>query len=558
MISTYQNLSNQVKKNNYHRLDSTLKVCEFEEKTGRQSQRQFAQEHKIPRTTLQNWLSRKENIDASPALVAFFESPEGLAFLHRLITAAHFEFTKVGVSSIHNVSNFLKTCGVAPFVACSYTTHQRIAKEMDNELIRFGKSEFDRLATQMPPKPITLAEDETFHPQICLVAIEAVSNYIILERYVQSRNGATWNKSVDEALAGLPVKVFQVTSDQGSGLLNHVKNGLGVHQSPDIFHVSYEIGKGTSGPLASKIRRAERALLTEEKQVEKIYNKMRCYDDNERRPKGRRPDFEKKLNLAEKEREHAETALQKARENQATVRVERKKIGHVYHPYDPLTGRRQDASTVQSLLEACFNEINKATPDLSTKCRKRIEKAYRVVTSLVSTIAFFWVMVEQHLENKDFTDEEKDIIQEYLIPGFYLASVAEKEKDEVRREGIRRQSEKLLSIISQQDGVIAGVRPPKTAVLIKSAKECAQFFQRSSSCVEGRNAQLSLRHHGIHRLSDRHLQAQTVIHNFHIKREDDTTPAMRFFEAEHGNPFDHLLNNMDYPARPRKRLAMAA
>jgi len=558
MISPYQNLSDQVSKKNYHRLDSTINVCEFETKINRQSQRQFAQEHRIPRTTLQHWLKRKNTLDASPALVSFFEGPEGLAFLHRLITAAHFEFTKVGVASVHNVSNFLKACGLAPFVACSYTTHQRVSRKLDKELIKFGRHEHARLAEQMPTKAITLVEDETFHPQICLVAIEAVSNFIILERYVESRDGDTWNKSVEEALAGLPVKVLQVTSDQGSGLLNHVKNGLGVHQSPDIFHVSYEIGKGTSGPLASKIRRAEQALLTEEKQVEKIYNKMSCYDDNERRPRGRRPGFEKKLNLAEKEREHAETALQKARENQETVRVARKKIGHVYHPYDLLTGRRQDASTVQNLLEACFNEINKATPDLSTKCCKRIEKAYKVVTGLVSTIAFFWVMVEQHLENKDLTAEEKDIIQEYLIPGFYLASVAEKEKDEVRREEISRQSDKLLSIINRQEGVIAGLSPSKTAALIKSAKECAQFFQRSSSCVEGRNAQLSLRHHGIHRLSDTHLQAQTVIHNFHIKRDDDTTPAMRFFEAEHGNLFDHLLTNIDYPARPRKRLPMAA
>ncbi len=33
---------------------------------------------------------------------------------------------------------------------------------MDKELIKFGKSERDRLAAQMPSKTITLAEDETF------------------------------------------------------------------------------------------------------------------------------------------------------------------------------------------------------------------------------------------------------------------------------------------------------------------------------------------------------------------------------------------------------------
>ena len=558
MTSPYQIPSNQLRENNYTRLHSTTKTSEFEAASGRQSQRQFAQEHKIPRTTLQHWLTRKDNIDASPALVVFFESPDGAAFLHRLITAAHFEFTKVGVASIRNVSNFLKACGLDPFVGCSYTTHQRISKKMDKELIRFGKSEHNRLAKQMPPKAITLAEDETFHPEICLVAMEVVSNYILLEKYAKNRNGETWNTSVENALAGLPVRVIQVTSDQGSGLLNHVKKRLGVHHSSDIFHVSYEIGKGTSGPLASEIRRAEKIFLLEEKQVKKAKAKMHCYDVQERRPRGRRPNFEKKINLTEKEKERAEAGLQKARKNQEITREERKKIGRIYHPYDPITGEMQNSSTVESLLEACFSEINKATAGLSEKCHNRVEKAYKVVANLVSTIAFFWTMVDQHLENKDFTDKEKVLLKNRLIPGFYLALVAEKEKDEVRKTAIQRQSAKLLSVISQHEGLIPGVSPPKTTNLIQSAKECAQFFQRSSSCVEGRNAQLSLRHHGKHRLSDIHLQAQTVIHNFHIKREDNTTPAFRFFEAKHGNVFDHLLNNMDYPARPRKRLAMAA
>ena len=167
-------------------------------------------------------------------------------------------------------------------------------------------------------------------------------------------------------------------------------------------------------------------------------------------------------------------------------------------------------------------------------------------------------MIDQHIENNNFSVKEEKILKDRLIPGFYLSFVSEKEKDESRREQIEQQSVKLLSIIRQNDSSIPGIRPEKKELLIQSAKECAQFFQRSSSCVEGRNAQLSLRHHGIHRLSDTHLTAQTVIHNYHIKRADNTTPALRFFEAEHGNLFEHLLNNMDYPPRPRNHLAMAA
>ena len=66
--------------------------------------------------------------------------------------------------------------------------------------------------------------------------------------------------------------------------------------------------------------------------------------------------------------------------------------------------------------------------------------------------------------------------------------------------------------------------------LEKAARDCAQIFQRSSSCVEGGNAQLALRHQGIHRRSDRHLQALTVMHNYYVRKRDGTTASERFFE----------------------------
>ena len=65
-------------------------------------------------------------------------------------------------------------------------------------------------------------------------------------------------------------------------------------------------------------------------------------------------------------------------------------------------------------------------------------------------------------------------------------------------------------------------------------------------------------HHGIHRLSDRHLKALTIVHNFYIRNRDGTTLAERFFETKHNDLFEWLLDNLEYPVRPRKRLAKAA
>ena len=79
--------------------------------------------------------------------------------------------------------------------------------------------------------------DEIFHPEICLVAIEPVSNFILVERYAMDRKAKTWDESVRDALDNFPVEVIQVASDEGRSLISHALEGLKVHHSPDCFHV---------------------------------------------------------------------------------------------------------------------------------------------------------------------------------------------------------------------------------------------------------------------------------------------------------------------------------
>jgi len=528
---------------------------EFEKVKHLFSQRQFSKENGVARTTLQHWLSRKEAIDQSATLVAFFESPEGLAFIHRLITAAHLEFTKNGAASIHNVSNFLKMCGLSAFVASSYPSQRRIACQMDEKIIAFEKDERERLATKMPVKAITVCEDETFHPQICLVGTEPISNYILVEKYAENRKTETWTEALCTAIKGLPVKIVQVTSDQGSSLVRHALKSLKVHHSPDCFHVIYEIGKGTSVAMASKVKRAQSEYESKVKQEQQAIDRKEAYDTAQKRPRGRRPDFEKQIHSAQEQAQKAKKDLKKAEENQETVRSSKAQIGQVYHPYNLKTGEKQDDRDVSQLLSDLFDSINNAAVGLSDKCRERVAKAKRVVRQMVGTITFFHIMVSQYLDNMNLSSHDKELMEKYLIPGYYLRLAAGRQKDPYIRDGIYEKAQELLSVLENRDE--GHVKFSDTARLKKAAKECAQFFQRSSSCVEGRNAQLALRHQGIHRLSDRHLKALTVIHNYYIKRRDGTTAAQRFFETKHRDLFDFLLENMNYPVRPRNHLRMA-
>jgi len=473
-----------------------------------------------------------------------------------MITAAHISFTKDGTASIHNVADFLEKSGVSPFVASSYASQCRVSKQLDDNIIEFGKIEDGRLAQQMPEKAITLCEDETFHPEICLVAIEPVSNFILVERYAEDRKTKTWDEAVCDTLKNFPVKVIQVASDEGRSLIRHARKSLKVHHSPDCFHVIYEIGKGTCGALMSKVRKAENAHENAIKQTLGIGCKKERFD--EKRPRGRRPRFEEKIEQAKQEEDQAKEDLEQARLNYETVRNAKAEIGKVYHPYNLKNGQKQDSETVSELLSGCFDEIHKATADLSDRCKERVNKAQRVMRHMVATIAFFFNMVDIYLDNMQLSDRDKRLMNSYLIPGHYLKLAASKERDVARKADLVEKAQELLSIVNSLETLGEVGSDCEIEKLAKAARDCAQLFQRSSSCAEGRNAQLALRHQGIHRLGNRHLQALTVIHNYYVRRLDETTAAERLFEAKPNDLFVFLLDRMDYPARPRNHLKLAA
>ena len=108
----------------------------------------------------------------------------------------------------------------------------------------------------MPPRQITVAEDETFHPDICLVAMEPVSGFLLVEQYEPQRDADTWNQCLQEKLQPLPVTVCQVVSDAAKALVRQTEILLGVHHSPDLFHVQHDMVQATSLALAGQTERA--------------------------------------------------------------------------------------------------------------------------------------------------------------------------------------------------------------------------------------------------------------------------------------------------------------
>ncbi len=113
------------KNRQWDRNEVASNLIQFEKVRSRTSQRQAAKKLGVPRTTLRSWLARKDSLDASPVVAAFFEHPDGLAFLHRLVIAAQFVMSLHSNGSIRMLCLFLKLSGLNSFVASSYGAQQK-------------------------------------------------------------------------------------------------------------------------------------------------------------------------------------------------------------------------------------------------------------------------------------------------------------------------------------------------------------------------------------------------------------------------------------------------
>jgi hypothetical protein len=156
------------------------------------SEREMVRELGVARSSLRDWQRRAEQTPAPAALVAFAESAEGVQWLHRQVMAMHFVITLLAGAGVRLVCEYLELSGLSAFVASSYGAQQQISVALEEAVVASGEQQRAELGPGMPRRQVTVCEDETFHPEICLVGLEPVSNFILLEQYAQNRSAATW------------------------------------------------------------------------------------------------------------------------------------------------------------------------------------------------------------------------------------------------------------------------------------------------------------------------------------------------------------------------------
>jgi Family of unknown function (DUF6399) len=517
------------------------------------SERQAAQELKVPRTTLQAWRIWHDSLDICSHVVEFFQSGPGLAFLHRIVIAFHVVCVEVGACGIRLVCLFLHLTGLDRFVAASYGAQQQVNRRVEEAMVTYHRDETTRLASDMPHKDLTVTQDETFTGGLCLITMDPESNFIILEQLAQARDQASWHEHMVPALAQLNCRVIQSTSDEAPGLLAYVEHYLEAHHSPDLFHVQHELVKAVSGPMATKERAAYKAVTEAREQLEHVQTGRQSADDESETHRPSRPP------KAAMSLEHAEQALAAASREHARLAQQRQQvkahirsIGHDYHFVDLERGVRRNGQLIASDIQGHIELIRTIAQHegLSKSCLERIEKAERVVPKMRATIEFVSGYVGHQVAQLDVTPPVSFAMHAKLIPSYYLDRVAQT-RTVSDGEPLRELAERLRAPLFEPGGVLSALSPEAQDHLHDEAKRLAAVFQRSSSNVEGRNGYLSLRSHQLRGLDlPRKRECFTAIHNFFLTRPDGTTAAERFFGQKPRSMFAAILASVELAPAP--------
>jgi hypothetical protein len=520
-----------------------------------ETQRGVAADMGVARSTLRGWCRDVPHGDSPAGLTAFARTPEGVAWLHRMVLAAHFSITLRAAGGTRLVSEFLELSGLSAFVGVSDGAQHALNAALETAVVAVAAEQRTALAEGMPARAVTVCEDETFHPGICLVAIEPVSNFILLEHYAADRTAATWTAALEGACTGLAVEVIQSTADEAKALRRHAETDLGAHHSPDLFHGQHEVSKATSLALARDLRQVEAGVAAAQRQWEAERAAQQAFEARVPRPLGRPPAFETRIGAALSALVAVEAERDRARERQSEARALIRELGVLYHPYDPVDGQTQPVERVAARFTAIWTRLKglAEAADLPERARERIMKAERLTVQWLATLTFFFATVTARVEALALAPELEAAVLEQLIPAIYLERVAARSTAAETRHRVQAASTALFDALRRAGHPLQRLAPEDSARVEQVAGACADLFQRSSSCVEGRNGQLSLHHHGRHRLSDRKLAALTAVHNFHIRRADDTTAAERFFGRTHPVLFEQILLRVPLPPRPRRR-----
>jgi hypothetical protein len=252
----------------------------------------------------------------------------------------------------------------------------------------------------------------------CLVAIELVSNYILVEKFTEDRKATTWQKEIQGRLEGFNVEVGQVVSDL-CGAIRSCTKALEAEHIPELFHAQREISKATSASLASQQRASEKELSKANETVKKIEDEPRRMTKKARERK--KWEIKKALEIQGKLKIDCEQKTARREEVKSAV----KEMGKIHHPIDLKTGALQTAAGMGARFNEQFALIEKRSSEakLSDSSTARLEKAKRAFDAIVCYLIFYFSFYKAFVDDLELSLKQDRFFNDVIFPLAYLKMI---------------------------------------------------------------------------------------------------------------------------------------
>ncbi len=486
------------------------------------SLRSLAKQTNIPKSSVhRHKIKQQERIEFIGN--SFFETEAGLEWMHRLFFAVIFVFgIQSGVGS-ETISVFFNLILLKKYVATS-SSCIRDMKQMVRVLIdKYGARQIDKVLRACKDKELHLGGDETFFGEsLFLILMELTSGFIFTEALVKDRKYNTWQKYAGGILKKFK-KILSFTSDGACALLNLGKD-VSCKNVMDLFHLLQDAKR----LFATKFHSKRRSLLAK---LKKLNQEVFSTSDEK------------------------EDAIAAVDNKLALIDIGQKDYRNTLFTISTQSHPFKDTFQIKSSteLEEQLIQQHKILGSIAQTCeiidkKKLLNRFGKRIKSLARINDLWHKWVEESISCKTTNFWIKEWATSYLLPYIYFKEQFRKSK---KKKRLRDYYQNLVEKAKVRLDAHLLTEEYLTEDIISWAKMITLKYQRSTSAIEGRNARLSQHYFSVRGIRQAHINSMTVIHNFWIKRRDNTTAAQRLCGFSPPDLFEYILNNINKLPLPR-------
>lgn len=464
-------------------------------------------------------LKKLQSREHHPCSVSF-ETTAGLKWLNLLVILTIFYFGIKSNVGARVISEFLYMLGVGLYIGVSSGSIKRTEQKMDGVIASFGIEQDLNFAELSKNIEIHAAGDETYFNRFnILVFMDLVSGFILKEEIKSDRKLNTWKNTVSDLINKF--KKFSCLISDGSNVLKGLSKKLlkCVHFS-DLFHMQNYYSSVMRFQFHSKIKSIDKKLLSCDKEgINQLIT-------------------EKNVLL----------------KGQHDFRQQLHDVSVVVHPFSSKNSKVKDTLQTETELNNSYSILDKIKSECKlTDKKKKLTTFKNQIPFAAAQINEWWNWAKTSLLQFNVGAELQTWLLEYFLPVVYWKAQVHK----CRNDSVKKTYNTVLGIakekLSQHPLTPRISESDEYSKWISWAKWITNQFQRTTSAVEGRNGVLALASHFCRGITEARLNSLTVIHNYFIKRNDNTTAAERLYKMKHHSLLEYVIENMEELPLPRSR-----